>query len=204
MGGAQLPGSAFMLVRANIAWALTTWRGTLGRGLSMFSIQGSHACSMRGRPASWSPPSGGLSTGASAASSFGAYWRSTLRALLSAIIGNGMTALTIIMAMSLGLLVPTMLIERVHEKRKLIRETYRRPLEAPAPMAIAPSVRHARFRCVILQLPLGQPSRSQRSSDHQQLMERRCPRPSHEPLDPTNRLVTQLPVHRRHARAPRR
>jgi uncharacterized membrane protein YjjP (DUF1212 family) len=40
---------------------------------------------------------------------------------LSAIIGNGMTALMIILAMSLGLIVPKMLIESVHEKRQRIR-----------------------------------------------------------------------------------
>ena len=45
----------------------------------------------------------------------------TSPALLSAIIGNGVTALMVILAMSLGLIVPKMLIESVHEKRQRIR-----------------------------------------------------------------------------------
>jgi uncharacterized membrane protein YjjP (DUF1212 family) len=47
----------------------------------------------------------------------------TTPALLSAIIWNGVTALMIILAMSLGLIVPKMLIESVHEKRRRIRSS---------------------------------------------------------------------------------
>jgi hypothetical protein len=42
---------------------------------------------------------------------------------LSAIIWNGVTALMIILAMSLGLIVPKMWIESVHEKRRRIRSS---------------------------------------------------------------------------------
>jgi uncharacterized membrane protein YjjB (DUF3815 family) len=45
----------------------------------------------------------------------------TTPALLSEIISSGMTALMIILAMSLGLIVLKMLIERVHEKRQRTR-----------------------------------------------------------------------------------
>jgi uncharacterized membrane protein YjjB (DUF3815 family) len=47
----------------------------------------------------------------------------TTPALLSAIIWNGVTALMIILAMSLGLIVPKMWIESVHEKRRRIRSS---------------------------------------------------------------------------------
>jgi hypothetical protein len=49
-----------MLVRAKVGCAFTIWRGTLSHGRGMFTIERSHACSMRDCPASWSPPSGGL------------------------------------------------------------------------------------------------------------------------------------------------
>ena len=42
-------------------------------------------------------------------------------ALLNDIVSNGMTALMIILAMSLGLIVPKMLIESVYEKRRRTR-----------------------------------------------------------------------------------
>jgi len=45
----------------------------------------------------------------------------TTPALLSEIVSNGMTALMIILAMSLGLIVPKMLIESVYEKRQRTR-----------------------------------------------------------------------------------
>jgi uncharacterized membrane protein YjjP (DUF1212 family) len=47
----------------------------------------------------------------------------TTPALLSAIIWNGVTALMIILAMRLGLIVPKMWIESVHEKRRRIRSS---------------------------------------------------------------------------------
>jgi uncharacterized membrane protein YjjB (DUF3815 family) len=47
----------------------------------------------------------------------------TTPALLSAIIWNGVTALMIILAMSLGLIVPKMWIESVREKRRRIRSS---------------------------------------------------------------------------------
>src|SRR5258708_12208782 len=69
--------------------------------------------------------------------------------------------------------------------------------------AIAPTLQHARSRDSTLKPPLEQPSRISRSSQRLQAMEARCPRPSPEPLDLTNRRVTQLRVHRCRARAAR-
>jgi hypothetical protein len=56
--------SEFMLMPASIGCTLKNGRSTEARGRTRFTIEGSHTCSVHGRPPSWSPPTGGQSVAA--------------------------------------------------------------------------------------------------------------------------------------------
>jgi len=61
-----------MLMRASVGCTLRNWRSTPDCSWNRFAIERGHACSVRGCPASWSPPSGGAESAAGPHSGTGA------------------------------------------------------------------------------------------------------------------------------------